>query len=88
MNLDNEVTDEDNNEDFYRPKSNDTPLNLLMALLDGSLSRNVPMDYSTDGSEEELGGNEDMDVYRNVVEDGKDSEAERVEGVSEHQIVT
>jgi hypothetical protein len=59
----------------------------LMTLLDGSSSRDVPMDYSTDGSEEELGGNEDMDVYRNVVEDGKDSEAERVEGVGEHQIV-
>ena len=86
MNLDNEVTDEDD-EDFYRPKSDGTPLDPLMTLLDGSSSRDVPMDYSTDGSEEELGGNEGMDVYRNVVEDGKDSEAERLEGVGEHQIV-
>lgn len=78
---------EDNDEEFYRPKSNDNPLDLLMTLLDGSPSRDVPMDDSTDDSEEELDEDEDMDVYENVVEDGKDSEAERVEGVGEHQIV-
>ncbi|OCK99039.1 uncharacterized protein K441DRAFT_693225 [Cenococcum geophilum 1.58] len=84
VNLDNEVTDEDNDEDFYRPKSDDTPLDLLMALLDGSSSCDVPVDYSTGGSEEELDEDEDMGAWmsENVVEDGKDSEAERVEGVA------
>jgi len=62
MNLGNEVTDEYNHEDFYRPKSNDTPLDPLMTLLDGGSSRDVPMDYSTDGSEEELDEDENMDV--------------------------
>ena len=66
MNSDNEVTDEDNDEGFYRPKSNDTPLDLLMTLLDED---------------------EDMDVYETVLEDGEDSEAERLEGVGEHQII-
>ena len=66
MNSDNEATDEGNDEEFYRPESNDTPLDLLMTLLDED---------------------EDMDVYETVVEDGKDSEAERLEGVGEHQII-
>ena len=66
MNLDNEVTNEDNDKEFYRPKSNDTPLDLLMTLLDED---------------------EDMDVYETVLEDGEDSEAERLEGVGEHQII-
>ena len=66
---------------------NDTPLDLPMTLLDGSSSRDVPVDDSTDGSKEELNEDQDMDVYENVVEDGKDLEAERVEGVGEHQIV-
>ena len=62
MNLDNEVTDGDNDEDFYRPKSDDTPLDPLMTLLDSSSSRDVPMDYSTDGSKEELDEDEDQCV--------------------------
>ena len=86
-NLDNEVTDEDNDNEFYRPKGNDTPLDLLMTLQDDSSSRDVPTDDSTNDFEEELDENEDMDVYENVVEDRKDSEAERVEGVGEHQYV-
>jgi len=45
------------------------------------------MGDSTDGSEEELDEDEDMDVYENVVEGGKDSEVERVEGVDVHRIV-
>jgi hypothetical protein len=78
MNPDNEVTDEDNNEDFYRPKSNDTPLDLLIALLDDSSSRGVPMDCSTGDSEEGLSEDEDMGTWMsmNIVEDGKGSEAE------------
>lgn len=78
MDLDNEVTDEDNNEDFYRPKSNDTPLGLLIALLDDSSSRDVPMDCSTGDSEEGLDEDEDMGTWMsmNIVEDRKDSEAE------------
>ena len=54
-----------------------------MTLLDGSSSCDAPMDDSTDDSEEELDEDEDIDVYEIVVEDGKGSEAERVEGVGE-----
>ena len=87
MNSDNEVTNDDNDKEFYRPKSNDTPLDLLITLLDGSSSRDAPMDDSTDDFEEELDEDEDMDVYEIIVEDKKDSEAERVEGVGDRQII-
>ena len=54
MNLDNEVTDEDNDEDFYRPKSDDTPLDLLMTLLDEDEDMDIYENVDEDGKTQKL----------------------------------